>query len=303
MDDSIRPTAPEVSGNGLHVAAETADARSGVTLAPATAWPSPTSSAASPAAVTPRSSRVSAEFRRPARERVTPRGRRPTGRRTAASRPVPGPSGSRRADPRCRQSARERIRSHRPRRASEPPAWVGIPIHHPDPGRPTAPEAASTFWSADQGDAKPRAPLGERTTRARGVPGVKPVAASVRAPCSYPPGTDLCAAGQTIPHPVPGSASICGVLHTGRPPARRRQFRRAAAETLVHCRLLVPHASKAGFRRRPDRRGAEPAARSPEPGRPSPYGRSATRTSAAHPPRTEWRTSFTVQPIPHRVKN
>ena len=41
MDDSIRPTAPEVSGNGLHVAAETADARSGVTLAPATAWPKP----------------------------------------------------------------------------------------------------------------------------------------------------------------------------------------------------------------------------------------------------------------------
>ena len=25
---------------------------------------------------------------------------------------------------------------------------VGIPMHHTDPGQPTAPEAASTFWSA-----------------------------------------------------------------------------------------------------------------------------------------------------------
>jgi hypothetical protein len=115
-------------------------------------------------------------------------------------------------------------------------------MHHPDPGRPTAPEAASTFWSAGRSGRRQTtrsAPVNEPPEHAA-FPSVKPAAASVRAPCSYPPGTDLCAAGQTIPHSVPGSASICGVLHTGRPLARRRQFRRAAAETLVHCRLLEP---------------------------------------------------------------
>jgi hypothetical protein len=91
----------------------------------------------------------------------------------------------------------------------------------------------------DPGDAKPRAPLGERTTRGRCVPWRETGGCVRPSPIFVSSPDGLVRAGQTIPHPAPDQ-SISGVLHTGRPLARRRQFRRAdSAETLVHCRPTI----------------------------------------------------------------
>ena len=63
-------------------------------------------------------------------------------------------------------------------------------------------------------------------------PGVKPAAASVRAPCSYLPGTDLSLPASRFLIRSRAQRASAESCTPARPPARRRQFRRAdSAET------------------------------------------------------------------------